>query len=320
MPDIPAERRHSFWSEGPDSAAERLSRGLVIPAGKPGFRLTPQATVFAMGDGLARTFDRMLSRRGLGMIRPGRDDDIAALRQGPESGLLDKATPPAIRQDLEWALGRRSFPEEALIRTGASAWVDPHLAGADPTGSRDAALRRRDAINQHAARAFEADLVLLTLAHTETWFDRSTRLALAGVPPPDAVRAEPKRFALKRLSYPAAETALRAICQLLRQKSRAIRVVLMVSPLPLERSYGLEDVIVANQICKATLQLAATTVARGLPHVDYFPALEAATASDPAQVWLDDRRSLRGEILTALSDTLVDRYGLAAPSDLTRPD
>lgn len=317
MADSKAAPRHNRWTGGPESAAARLSGGPTVPGRKPGFSLNPQSTVFAIGSGFARHIEDALGSRGVAVTSLGRDDDIMEVRLNPQLGLLNKYNPPSIQQEIEWAIGHREFNPEGLIAVG-DKWSDPYLCQQSPTGTQEAILARRNALRAYFARALKADLVIVTLDLTETWFDRTTRLALTEAPAPGIIKAEPKRFGLKRLSCKAAEDCVRSICMLLRQHNPDTKIVLTVSPVPMEQTYTTDDIIVANQISKGTLQLAATRTAFITPNVDYFPCYEAAIASDPTHVWEADRRTVRPEMLGTIMDAFTDRYGLAVPQDFQK--
>jgi hypothetical protein len=91
--------------------------------------------------------------------------------------------------------------------------------------------------------------------------------------------------------------------------------VLAVSPLPLERTFTGDDIIVANMAGKSVLHAAATAMAARNEGVDYFPAYEAAIASDPGQAWEADRRTLRRALVERLADSFMRDYGLTLAAD-----
>lgn len=299
---------HDRWVGGASGVPERVARGLVLPEIRPGFRLTPEARVFVAGCAFAGEVGTALRRGGLRVTSDIGASDDPEIRGLARLGLLDQDTPVAMRQDLEWA-GGRSFPEEALLALG-DRWIDPFLGSRAPVGSLDDVRTRRGALAAYRARAFKADLVILGLGHTETWFDRRTALALAGPPHPQARASEPDRFGMKRLGHDEVAAALKAICALILRRRAKTRILLMVSPVPMARTASGEDVILASMAAKSTLHAAATALAARNDGIDYFPAYEAAAVSDPAHVWAADRRSLRAGVVPALVDAFMRNYGL----------
>lgn len=299
------------WSRGRGAAVTRLAGGVVVPQGTGSFRLAPTSRVFCLGSAFARTLEAALGRSGarLASLPDGRRDTA----RDRAARLLDLDDPVSVRQCLDWAAGA-PFPEEALLPEG-DLWRDPFLpSGAEPL-PLDGVRARRAGIAAQTARLFNADLALLVLGQAETWFDRRTRLALTGPPPRHAREADPGRFGVKRLSYDEAAVALKAACALIRRRRPEGKIVLAVSPLPLERTFTGDDIIVANMAGKSVLHAAATAMAARNEGVDYFPAYEAATASDPGHAWESDRRTLRPALVGRLADSFMRDYGLTLAPD-----
>jgi len=294
--------RRDLWRRGRGGAAGRLAAGLVVPDGAPGFDLTPEARVFALGGGFARRLATALAGRGVRV--QGRSAPLAGA--GPDPAARDN--PPLIRQELEWAAGHR-FAEEALLPL-ADGWMDPFLPGLPPPVARAEIRGRRAALARHFAGAFRSDLVVLLPGAAEVWYDRRSKLALAGPPHRLVYEGDRSRFGVKRLSAEEVTLALRGACEVLRARAPQIRVALGVSPLPMERTYLGEDIIVANMAAKSTLHAAATALAREHDWIGYFPAYEAATASDPATVWDAERRALTPAMLDRLAEAFLGQFGL----------
>lgn len=310
-PTDPRQRRrprNDRWSDGRGAAVARIAHGLVVPETDRPFRLTPEARVFCLGCCFARSFGAALAAAG------ARVTSLAAPKvalgdgaPGPAT-LADRRDPVSIRQELDWAAGN-PLPEAALLPSG-DLWIDPFLADGAAEGTRADVLARHAAIAAHRAQAFRADLVLLSLGQAEVWFDRRTRLALAGRPARVAREADPGRFGVKRIGYDEAAVALKGACALIRGRAPAAKIVLAVSPVPLARTWMGEDIIVANTAGKSVLHAAALALAGRNEGIAYFPAFEAVTASDPARAWEADRRSVAPEMLARLADAFMRDYGL----------
>lgn len=306
-PPVPAG--FDTWSLGENRASARIARGLVVPAARPGFALSPEARLFHIGPGFARGIEGALAATGVQTLSLDPQARLPEIRSNPVEGLLNKTNPLSIRQELDWAAGRESVPRELMVAHGASH-VDPSLHDRAAPGQIDALMRRRAAVSGYFARAFRADLAVLVLETTETWFDRRTKLALNGPPLRRVYRADPERFSFRTLQFEEVLAHLKAACAVLRDRNARGKIVLAVSPVPLERTYGPEDVIVASQAAKSTLHAAAVQVAAGNPAVDYFPAYEAVLSSDPARAWEEDRRTVRAEMMAAIVEAFRERYGL----------
>ncbi|MEM9146524.1 MAG: GSCFA domain-containing protein [Pseudomonadota bacterium] len=306
-PPVPAG--FDTWSHGDHPAATRIAKGLVVPAARPGFALSPTAKLFVIGPWFAREMEAALVGSGVQIGSRDPRSTLAELRSNPSKGLLNKYNPAAIRQEIDWAAGKEHFPREFFVPFGANH-LDPSLSERAAPGDIDAVAGRREAITDYFAQAFKADLVVIVVGTTETWFDRRTRLALNGPPLRFLYRADPERFRFRPLRQEEVLAHLRAVCTVLRDQNRKQKIVLAVSPVPIERTYGPEDIIVANQMAKSVLHSAVTEVAASTPSVDYFPCFEAVTTSDSSRAWHDNRRTVRPEMMRAVIDAFRERYGL----------
>ena len=298
------------WTKGNRSARERIESGIVIPEWPLSFQLTPDAKIFAIGSCFARNVEKALLQKGgqVTSVDPG--SDLLELRTNLLTGLLNKYNPISIHQELAWASGHTRFPDNGFIEFDGK-YVDPSLRDQARKGTMEFVQARQAQLRRYFARAFEADLVILTLGLTETWFDRTTHLALAEVPSPRLIKQYPDRFACKLLSYPECAKVLQSIYSILQKYGKPkIKVIVTVSPVALERTFSGQDVIVANMMSKSTLRSAAGAFAAAINGVDYFPSYEAAMVSDPKLVWMPDRRTVSDLIVDRIMGEFIRRYGL----------
>ena len=301
--------RRDSWTRGPGSASARLARGIAVPQTRTSFRLSPEARVFHIGDDFARILAASQRAQGAQVASLPGPGSPAEFAEPGGAALLDLPGPEQIRQELEWAAGTRRFAEEALVPV-ADDWMDPFLGPAAATGPLAMIRGRRRALAAHFSRALRTDLVVVTLSRTETWYDKRTRLAINDAPDARARRADPERFAMRRLTYDEVLPVVKAICTLLRRQRDELKIVLAVSPIPVPRTWTGEDVIVANMAAKSALHAAATTIASANEGVDYFPAYETFMTADPEIAWESDRRTPRPKALATAARALMDAYGL----------
>ena len=302
------------WSTGPNNARGRIAKGVVVPEGVAGFRLTPRARVFHIGPEFARQLEAALAAAGVRVTSRDTEHELREVRDNPVRGHLNKYSPASIPQELDWAVDPARFPREGLVPAG-DVLADPFLHERAAHGGIEALLARRRQIAAYFAQAFAADMVVVTLDTIETWFDRRTKRALNNPPLQRIYDEEPDRFSVRRLDTAEVGANLKTITSRLKARNPKQKVVLTVSPVPLERTYGPEDVIVANLAGKSVLHAAAVECAAALPQVDYFPAYEAVLTSDPALVWQPDRRTVRDEMIAAITRSFVERYGLFIAAD-----
>lgn len=304
------------WSKGKGSARDRIALGVTVPEWNPSFQIAPDATVFAIGSCFARNVEKELLHLGVQATSVDPSSDVLELKTNLQVGLLNKYNPLSIHQELEWAAGVSTFPENGLLQLGddGEKFVDPYLRDQARQGTMELLQTRRELLKEYFSRAFQADLVILTLGLTETWFDRLTQRALVEMPSPRLMKQYPDRFSFKILSCAECLAVLQSTCTLLKKYGKPdLKILVTVSPVALERTFSGQDVIVANMMSKSTLRSAAGTLVTSVEGVDYFPSYEAAMVSDPALVWQPDRRNVTDFIVAQIMGEFTRRYGLKPP-------
>ena len=301
------------WTKGSVSARDRLAIGVTIPVWKPSFTIAPDAKIFAIGSCFARNLERFLLQQGIRTTSTDPEHEQMEIRTNLQLGLLNKYNLASLHQELAWAAGIETFPEQGFLEHKGK-FVDPYIRQEVPNQDLDFAKGRRDVLRQYFARAFSADVVILTLGLTETWFDKTTKQALTEAPNPRWKKQYPDRFGFRILEYPDCVKLLKSIYAMLQQHGKPdVKIIVTVSPVALERTFTDQDVIVANMSSKSTLRAAAVDFANHVPGVDYFPSYEAAMLSDPLMVWQNDRRNVTDFIVIQIISEFTRRYGLNPP-------
>lgn len=160
-----------------------------------------------------------------------------------------------------------------------------------------------------------ADLMIITLGLTETWFDTETGQYLNRAPGPEYMRAAtrgPSRFELRILNVqdcfdllaPAFDAAFSAGLK---------NVMLTVSPVPLQRSFSTHDAVIANTTSKSTLRVTADLLCQEFPQMDYFPSYEMVTTllGNP---FGDDNVHVRNDVVERVTRYMVEAYSPEAAS------
>ncbi|MGF1536040.1 MAG: GSCFA domain-containing protein [Elainellaceae cyanobacterium] len=298
------------WTKGAQSARDRINTSFVVPEWTPSFQLQPDAKIFAIGSCFARNIEKALIDKQAQVTSADSGSEVMELRTNLLTGLLNKYNPVSIHQELQWASGHSTFPDSGFIEHDGK-YIDPSLRDQARKGDLDLMRSRQAVLRQYFAQAFKADLVIITLGLTETWFDRTTQLALAECPSPRLRKQYPQRFACKVLNYPECAALLKSTHTLLKQHGQPdLKVVVTVSPVPMERTFSGQDVIVANMMSKSTLRSAAGAFAAATEGVDYFPSYEAAVVSNPRLVWMPDRRNIQDSAVARIVGEFTHRYGL----------
>jgi len=284
---------------------------LVGPVVSPGFTISMQDSVFAVGSCFARNLEGALHRAGMTVLSP--DPDLGQIGEsvGKASTFLNKYTVHSILNEMTWALDRDSFPGEKIIYpVDEGLYCDPQLglvrlpfALADIMDMR---ARYLDAMAQVAV----ADVIILTLGYVEAWYDKELGVYLNIAPPPRICKAYPERFEFRVLGFDDILGALEAIYALLKaRREKPLKMLLTVSPVPLASTFRDMDVLLANTYSKSVQRAAAEAFVADKADVDYFPSYETVTLSNPTVCWArNDYRHVSPDIVARIMSNVLVSY------------
>lgn len=283
----PSDRR---WA---DSASCRLGQPVFLPSVRPSFHITRRDQVFCMGSCFARHIEDMFLQ--LGFAVPSRLADL------PSSDVLNKYNTFSILNELRWALEpeKHPFPQDSLIaETGGI--LDPNLSFGAMLRPKDEVLALRRRVTDAVAQVRRCRLVILTLGLVEAWYDTLAGIYLTEAPSYRACRRSLERYELHVLSHGENMEALEEIYSLLVQHGHPdMRLVLTVSPVPFQATFGQEDVVIANTYSKSTLRAVAGDFAHRHPCVDYIPTFESVMNSNRDVSWESDRIHVTSPLVAA---------------------
>lgn len=167
--------------------------------------------------------------------------------------------------------------------------------------SQDSKARRRF-VRERINALVDVDFAILNLGLIESWVDCESGLYLNSAPTPDLVERFPSKFRFHVLSEMDVIESVTKIIELLYAKVANLKIVLMVSPIPLRATFTGMDVAIANANSKATLLCAANKLLSVFPDMFYFPSYEIVTYSDRTTVWEPDGRHVRQEFIDRTMD------------------
>lgn len=160
-------------------------------------------------------------------------------------------------------------------------FFDPFRPQIQPNGFATRAEYDSDRVQHFAAvrRAFEEmDVFVFTLGLTECWVSSEDGAAYPVCPGTAAGVFDASRHAFVNFSVDDVVADFSAFLEALRSVNPTIRVVLTVSPVPLQATALDRHVLVSTAYSKAVLRVAAEMLAR-TPNVAYFPSYEIVTSA-----------------------------------------
>ncbi len=269
--------KHSKWD------AKRFSNDVIDLEHSPKFSLDKKNQFFCIGSCFARNIEEHLIYRDIGVLSKA---IVCPQKEWPyrPNGITNKFTTASMLNEFEWISGR-NWPEASLLET-SNGWLDLQLTpGQNPVSHERAVERRQYLISDYFNRIRASDVLIITLGFIETWYDAETGLYLNATPPLWQIRNQPGRFQFERTEFTANLGALESIHDRYLALNPAGKIIVTVSPVPLDRTFSGEDIATANSYSKSILRSAAQTFANNHPNVDYFPSYELVTLSQRSSVY-----------------------------------
>lgn len=274
---------YQFWK----NASGSLDAAELDPVTAPKFQIDVQDRVVTAGSCFAQHVARHLTQAGLNhhVTEPGHAVLPPEVRTRFNYGVFSAryGNIYTTRQLLQ--LLRRAYSEfdplDALWEREDGRAVDPFRPQIQPDGFFCAAEARRDR-NRHLAavrRAVEdTDVFVFTLGLTEAWGDRRDGAVYPLAPGVAGGVFDPERHVFHNFGPAEVAADLEAALGLIRAHNPRVRVLLTVSPVPLNATAVARHVVVSTAYSKAVLRVAAEQVCANAETVDYFPSYEIITA------------------------------------------
>jgi len=281
---------------------------LGLPA--PSFQLRPGSCVFTVGSCFAREIEEALHARGflIPMLDFGVPKEEYPFRP---NGILNRYNVSNIEQTVAWAesiQGGRPFAAatEPFFLPASSGVVDLDLAAFAPVSEERAWARRQEMLAVWR-RAFEADVVVLTLGQHETWQFAPRGLVWGNTPGSrECAPYWSQTLFLEPAFAELVAAVVRTVGRIRRFNPRA-DVLLTVSPVPADRYFNGRDALTSYWRSKSLLRSVAAAVCEQVERTDYFPAFELFHAGGRSS-WHEDDKHVRADLVPRIIERLLESY------------
>lgn len=217
-------------------------------------------------------------------------------------------------------------PEDMAWTRSDGSLVDPFRPRVEPDGFHDveSLLRDRDA---HFASVNEMwrslDVFVFTLGLTESWQAVSDGAVFPLAP--GVVGGEMDTAKYRFHNYSAAEIVVEMtqFFKKLRSVNASARVILTVSPVPLEATYAPNHVLTSTTYSKAALRVAAEELSAAHDWVEYFPSFEIITGNfNRGRYFGEDLREVTPEGVSHVMKLFLKHFtvGTASPVAAARSE
>jgi hypothetical protein len=280
---------------------------------RPKFQLKQTDRFFTIGSCFARNVERQLIARGMDVLNTTCRIDGSLYSNGgsaARNSALNAYTPHSMRDLVRFA-ARDDWQSVGTLQVDeqGNSWCDMLLAGLRYLSPEELLGVREQLRNTYLSLA-QADVCILTLGYTESWYDEEHRMFTNRSPA--GARQTSRygdRFSFFNADASAVQTALEDIIEAIgMQTQNRAKIILTVSPVPMSGTYTPMDVICANTYSKSTLLTSARQVANKFDHVDYFPSYEYVTLSKAKDIWKDDGTHVNDAIVSKIITKFVELY------------
>jgi hypothetical protein len=289
----------------PDENDPRYQEGLILPELRPRFKLdlATGQSIFTIGSCFARNIEIELEKLGVDLPTMAFSVPESEWQWPRRNGILNEFNPGTIAQRILNALQGRRSDEGTLVATG-QGWGDLLLASRkDVTWERG--IARREEVFDIYAHLPRSQAVIITLGYIEAWYDAELETYLNRMPSPQDARTSETRYRYHRLGVQSSLNLLHPAIEALTQ--RGIKVLISVSPVPLQTTFEDTDCVMANDYSKSVLRVVAEELWRSYPLVDYLPTYESIrTTGLPA--YADDHVHVRADVVRAQIEHIISAY------------
>jgi hypothetical protein len=250
--------------------------------------------VVSAGSCFAANIAPHIERRGFNYLRMEKSPADEAFGYGKFSAAYGHIyTARQLLQLLRRALG--TFVPAETAWESPDGFVDPFRPMLRHKASSIRELQALTAQHLRKTRqAFEqADVFIFTLGLTEAWEAVADGSVFPMCPGTKEGTFDPARYRFRNFTVAEVVDDMTQFITELRAINPTVRILLTVSPVPLQATATGEHVLVATTYSKSVLRVAAEQLASVIENVRYFPSYEIITGPHaPMEFFESDRRNV----------------------------
>ena len=288
---MPESKRHpyiglpdyQFWQKEPGISDPTL----FDPVTHTPFKIDKQDKVVTAGSCFAQHVARHLKESGFNHLITENAHPLfsAGIAQKHNYGIFSARygnvyTARQLKQLIQRAFNVFS-PEQSSWKTSARAYVDPFRPQIQPNGFVSEAELCQDR-EQHLIcvkeALEEADVFVFTLGLTEAWIDPRDGAVFPLAPGIVGGSYDASTIQFKNFSLAETIADLEYSLNQIREINPTVKIILTVSPVPLNATFENRHVYLSTTHSKAVLRLTAEEVCRNMIDTTYFPSYEIITS------------------------------------------
>jgi len=295
-------------------ASNRVYTAPITVKPQNNFTLPQDFKIFTIGSCFAREIETALLSKNHNVIRfepeKVKNKEIFTLSEGTFAmrSLVNRYNAASILAEFENIFDAKNNVREQnhlIYEPQFDNFIDFHYTPALTTADYQTVKDRREELYQQLQEVKQADIIVITLGLTECWYDKKAKQYLNVTPGPRVMKKYAEQLEFRVLNYKENIDFLQKSYDLIKRHCKPdVKVMVTVSPVPLEVTFTNQDVILANCRSKSTLRCVAEEFCLQHDNVDYFPSYEMVTYGDPEVSWGWDKRHVTREAV----DNIVNRF------------
>lgn len=296
-----------------DFAVQRFKNSYFTPGiNTKGIEVSMSDKVFTIGSCFARGIEASLLSRKFDVLSASSDfDSFELINDGVTAlGSTNKYNTYSILNEIQWALDSGcSFPKGSIVEVDDGNWVDPHINPTLKIVDKDRTFERRQIVANVNKKIKDCNVIVITLGLIEVWRDDEADVFLNMAPTQVMQKRYEGRYSFHVAGYDENLKNLEKISELLSEYGKPdVKIIVTVSPVPLNATFTQNDVVVANTLSKSTLRAVAEAWASKHDNIVYFPSYEIVMNSDKKLVWAEDARHVNGSAVKHIMDLFMKKF------------
>ncbi|MHA6718611.1 GSCFA domain-containing protein [Sphingomonas sp. RS6] len=290
---------YQFWRKGVTAVAADA----FDPVRPPSQRIGESMQIATAGSCFAQHIAKALAKSGYNyfVAEPGPSD--AAQREARQFGVFSARygniyTAAQLNQLFDRATGTFQ-PDDVAWTRSDGRFVDPFRPRVEPEGYATVEDVIRDRSEHFASvnRMWRSlDVFVFTLGLTESWRAIGDGAVFPLAPGVVAGEMDPAKYEFHNYTVDETVQQMEEFLGKLRAVNPRARVILTVSPVPLEATYENRHVLLSTTYSKSVLRAAAEALSSGREWIDYFPSYEIITGNyNRGKYYAEDLREVTAE-------------------------
>ena len=288
-----------FWKKDPGVSTPRS----FDPVSTLPFKLTRSDKIITAGSCFAQHIARVLSEENFTHFIAETPHPMVSesLAKKHNYGLFSARygniyTARQLRQLFERAYGLFEPIASGWEMRDGSGVVDPFRPQIQPGGYRtqvELDLDRKQHLKAVRTALESADVFVFTLGLTECWSDTRDGAVFPIAPGVAGGTYDPTTTEFKNFDETETYADLHAALEFARSKNPSLRIILTVSPVPLNATFEPRHVALSTTWSKAVLRIAAEKATKAFDNCMYFPSYEVITSPQTrSRYYAEDRREV----------------------------